>query len=185
VGQQRHDGFERAASAGGAAGEVDDEGGSDGAADGTAERRVEGFAEAGGAHAFAEAVDEALADELGGLGGDVARGEAGAAGGDDEVCIGGVLVEGFYDEIELVGEGLGVGFVDTGGGEHADDLGTGGVFLLAFEAAVADGEDHCPETDGEPLFHLSSVMGDRLGRGMAGCKNEAYRTNAPCWRSID
>ena len=86
MGQDGEDGGEGASGAGGAAGEVDDEGGAQAAADCPAERGEGGFVEAGGAHAFGEAVDEAVADEPGGFGGYVARGEAGSSGGDDEVC---------------------------------------------------------------------------------------------------
>ena len=97
--------------------------------------------EAIGAHALGEAVYEALADLKGGFGGDVARSEAGAAGGEDEGCRLGVAAEGGGDQVELVGEGLG----DWGWNacllEEGDDDGAGEIDLLAPEAAVADGED--------------------------------------------
>ncbi len=49
------------------------------------------------------------------------------------------------DEVEVVGEGLGLdpgfGFGYTGFGDEAGDLGAGEIGLLAVVAAVADGEN--------------------------------------------
>jgi len=59
--------------------------------------------EAIGAHAFGQAVDESVADQAGGLGGDIARGQAGASGGDEEVGCPGTVPEGGGDLVELVG----------------------------------------------------------------------------------
>ncbi len=86
VRKEVQDGAQRGFGAGGAAGEVEDEGSPVDAADGAAEGRHRRFAEAFGAHAFGEAVDEAIADEFGGLGCNVAERQAGAARRDDEVC---------------------------------------------------------------------------------------------------
>ncbi len=109
VGEDGEDRGEGAPGTCGIAGEIDDQGGSDGATDGAAEGGEESFQQAGGAHAFGESVDEAFADEPGGLGGYVAGGEAGASGGDDEVYRGSVVMEGGDDLVELVGNDLGLG----------------------------------------------------------------------------
>jgi len=98
-------------------------------------------AEAFGAHALGEAFDEALADLAGGLGGDVAGSEAGAASCEDEGCGLGVSAKGGRDEGLLVGEGFGCGRLKAGLEEEFDDGGTGAVDLAALKTAVADGED--------------------------------------------
>jgi hypothetical protein len=51
-----------------------------------------------------EAGDEAVADGEGGLGCDVAGGEAGAAGGDDEGGAAGRCAQGGSEDVELVRE---------------------------------------------------------------------------------
>jgi hypothetical protein len=154
VGEQGEDSVERGTGSGGAAGEVEDEGAAEGAADGSAERGEGGVEEAVASHAFGKAVDEAVADQAGGFGGDVAGGEAGAAGGDKQVMVDGVGAEGGGDLVEFVGEGEGVDGEDACFRKEADDGGAGEVGLLAVEAAVADGEDDGPGVWGEVLVHM-------------------------------
>ena len=51
-----------------------------------------------------EAWDKAVADGEGGLGRDVAQGEAGAAGGEEELSFSGCGVKCGNEDVELVGE---------------------------------------------------------------------------------
>jgi hypothetical protein len=113
--------------------------------------------ETGGAHEFGEAFNEAVADEAGGLGGDVALGEAGASGGDDELGGLGVEVEGVDDVVELVGQDAELDVGDSGLVKEAGDGGAGEVVLLAAVAAVADGEDDGAGVGGETGSHVSSL----------------------------
>lgn len=94
-----------------------------------------------GAHAFGEAVDDAVADFAGGLGGYVARRDACAPGGDDEMAGSGVAAKGGDDEVEVVGESFGDEDGGTCFGEGLGDGGAGEIDLSALEAAIADGED--------------------------------------------
>jgi hypothetical protein len=157
VGEQGEDSAERGAGSGGAAGEVEDEGAAAGAADGSAERGEGGVEEAVASHALGKAVDEAVADEARGFRGDVAGGEAGSAGGDQEVMGDGVGAEGGGDLVELVGEGEGADGANARFRKEADDGGAGEVGLLAAEAAVADGEDDGPGVWGKALVHMGSL----------------------------
>jgi hypothetical protein len=126
---------------GGAAGEVDDQGRAEGDADAAAERGERGLGQAGGAHALGEALDDAVGDEAGGLGSDVAGGEAGTAGGEDEIGALGVAAQGCGDLGEFVGQDLCDRGGKTGLLEQTDDGGAGAIGHLAARAAVADGED--------------------------------------------
>ena len=85
VGKDRQDHREVLADAFGAAGEVDDQGAAADAGDGAAEHRHRSVLEAFGAHGFGEAGHFVVKHFARGLRRDVARAEAGAAGGDDEV----------------------------------------------------------------------------------------------------
>lgn len=140
-----------------ASGQVEDQRRSHRAADSPTEGREGGLLEAGRAHAFREAVDQALADDSRGFGGDVAKGETGAAGRDDKVRARGVAAKSVDDLIEFIRNGLhgrrwGAGCLKTGG-----DGGAGEVFLPAIEAAIADGDYDRVSPWGEDLVHGSSL----------------------------
>ena len=142
MGKKREDGFERRARAGGAAGKIDDERTAEASTDRAAEGSIGRVLYALGAHALGEALDDAIADEAGGLGGDIARGQSSASGGDDEVGFTRVMAESLGDLVDFVGEDASrdrgaKGFKDGGDG------GSGEVFALAVETTVADGEGDC------------------------------------------
>lgn len=139
--QKRQDRRQRALRSGGAAWEVDDQGAADGAAHGTAECRERRMAQSIGAHPLSQALDDTVADQPGGIGSDIARREAGASGGNDEVCSACMVTQGLDDLVEVVRKGMGSGVVDTRFHQKASDGGTGEVLLGPLEAAVADGKD--------------------------------------------
>ena len=160
------DGAQRGFGAGGAAWDVEDEGCAIDAADGAAERGHRRFAEAFGAHAFGESVDEPVADELGGLGCNVAEGQAGAAGSDDEVRRGCVMAQSVGDLIDLVGEHFGGDLADARGQQNLLYGGAGEVGHLSGSTAVANrkndgarvrGEDGCAH----PVSLPARTMTDR------------------------
>jgi len=140
VGQDGQDRRQGGYGARGTAGEIDDQGGTEGDADSAAERGQRSLAQAGCAHALGEALDDAVGDEAGGLGRDIAGGQAGAAGGEDQVGGLGVTAQGRGDVVELVGEDFGDRGCQTGLLEQTNDGRAGEVRHLAAGAAVADGE---------------------------------------------
>ncbi len=141
VGQDGQDDGERGLGAVEAAGEVDDQRRADGAADGSAEDGGGRVFQALGTHDFAEAFDGAVANHQRSLRRDVAGREAGAAGGDNEIGLGGVMAQGVGDEVEFVRQRLGGEVVDAGLSQERDDGRSGAVGLGSGGAAVADGED--------------------------------------------
>ena len=157
VGQKRQESDERGPSSGGAAGEIENEGFAYGAADGAAEGGEGGVEEAFGAHAFGEAVDDAVADLAGGFGSDVAGGEAGSAGRHNEVGGDGLGAEGVGDLVEFVGQDVGLDAGDTCGLKEVYDGGAGEVGLEPGGAAVADGEDDGAGICAEWRCHLTSL----------------------------
>lgn len=141
VGQDGKCGAERMDGAGGAAGEIEDEGGAAGTAEGAAEDGERCLAAAFGAHELGNAGEETVADGVGGFRGDVARGDAGSAGGDDEASFGGGVAEEVFDEALVVGDG---GAAEDGkavGLELAGDGRSGFVGAAALRGGIADGDD--------------------------------------------
>lgn len=141
MGEQGQDRLERGNGTCGAAGQVEDQSGPQGSAEGPAERGERRLLEACEAHPFRETVDQALANDSGGLGGDIAGRKAGSTGSDDEVCGGGMAAEGIDDLVQFVrnclhGGGSGACGAQTFGNGRARE-----VLLPAVEAAVADGEN--------------------------------------------
>ena len=106
VGQGGQDGLQVLADGLGAAGQVDDEGGAADAGDGPREHGVGRDLQAGGAHGLGQAGGLAVDDVAGGLGGHVAGGKAGAAGGQHQVQarLVGPGREGGGDDVALVGD---------------------------------------------------------------------------------
>lgn len=173
--EQGQDRLKRGYGACGVSGEVEDQSVSDGAADPPAKRGEGGLPEAGEAHAFREAVDEALADDARGLGGDIAGGEAGAAGGNDQGCGGGMATKRVDNPIQFIGNRFHCRGYDPGGFETCADGGSREVLLTAVEAAITDGEDGGASTGGEGLIHGSSLRG-RVRIGRPGELHPAYWT---------
>ncbi len=106
--------------------------------------------EAGGAHGFGETGRFALDDGAGRFGGHVARGEAGAAGGEDDVHLAAVrpLAEGLADGRFVVGEDR---FLDDGpvfGGDKTRQRGPGRIFAFAARGSV--GESQNPKSNAPP-----------------------------------
>ena len=137
-----------------AAGEIDDEAAARSAAESSAERRERGAEKAGGTHALCEAVDEFVADEACGLGGDVTGGDAGSACSDYELRRGGVVFQGGGDLVEFVGERGGFYVVDSCGRKEMEHGGAGEVGLLAARAAVADRQDDDAGVGWEGVGHI-------------------------------
>ena len=101
------------------------------------------FFHAFAAHFFGDAGDDAVGDGDGGFGSVVARADAGAAGGEDDVCAAGVGdgAELFLDGGEVIGQAQGGGDFPAEAAADGDERGAGSVFALAFGGGVADGED--------------------------------------------
>jgi len=98
----------------GASGEVYYEAGIGDAGESAGDHGAGSFFEAFSTHGFGEAGELAVYHVSRGLGSDVARGDAGAAGGDDEVVVAGEVSEGVGDEWLFVGDGAAGGDADFG-----------------------------------------------------------------------
>src|SRR5882757_9222079 len=94
-----------------------------------------------GAHPLSQAFDDAVADQPGGLGSDVARSEAGASGGDDEIRSTRMVAKRLRDRVEVVWQGMSGRMMNTRFHQKASDSGAREVLLGPLEAAVADGKD--------------------------------------------
>ena len=138
-----------------AAREIDDEAAARGAAEGSAERGERGAQKAGGTHALSEAVDDSVADEACGLGGDVPGGDAGSACGNYELRRGGVVFQGGGDLVEFVGERGGFYIADACCRKELEHGGAGEVGLLAARAAVADRHDDGAGVGWEGVGHIA------------------------------
>lgn len=114
VGQQRQNRLKRALCAGGAAGKIDDQGLAEAAADRSTESGKRRLPKPFGAHPLREAIDEAFADEPGGLGCYVPWGQASASGGDHQVCGSSGSPQGGCYYVHLVWDDLGGHGVDPG-----------------------------------------------------------------------
>ena len=102
VAKERQHGLERGDGTARAAGKVQDEGLAEGSADGAAEGCVGGFGETGGAHAFGDAIEQAIADGAGSFGSDIAGTNAGSSSGDDEARARGGGAECVFNGLALV-----------------------------------------------------------------------------------
>lgn len=167
VGQHGKDGVQRGEGAARGAGQVDDERGAEQAAEAAAEHGEGRLLAAGGAHLLGEAIEKAGADGAGGLRGDIARGDAGAACGDDERRAGGSAGEGCFNLRLLIGNQSVFDHVKPSEGQGLGDGGAGEVLAEAAGRGVADGNHYC-------LEHLLSIVrggglgglsADRAGRG--------------------
>ena len=141
MGDEMQDGFEGLHGCPGAAGDVDDEGRAEGAGDGAAHGGERGVFETFAAHELAETVENAFANGSGGLGGDVARGDAGASGGDDELRLGGLFTQGAGDLLVFVWKDQNAGDGEAGVAEPSSQLRTGTVLPAAVKTGVAYGDD--------------------------------------------
>jgi hypothetical protein len=157
VGQQRQNGLERALRAGWAAGEIDDQRFSQASADGSAQRRKGRLPESFRTHSLGQSIDEAFADEPGGLRRDVAWGEAGASGGDDQLGGRSGSAQGGGNDLHLVGNYLGRHGGDPGPSQQIGHGCAGKVLPLAVEAAIADGYDDCPDIGAKSGVHRVSL----------------------------
>ena len=171
VRKERKHGLERAFGSGGVAGKIDDEAGADCAADASAECGEGGVERPVAADVLSEAGDEAIADGESCFGGDVARRETGASGGDDERVVGGGCAEGGGDLCGLVGdESCGGGGALLG--EDTDESRTGKVGLGAGVAAVADGNDGGVSAGKGTHAGKDNACSDRRQRGAENEKIE-------------
>lgn len=105
VGQDRQGGSERIDGAGEAAGQIEDDAGTQSSAKGAAEDGQRGLTAALGADQLGDARQHAFADGLGRFGGHIAGTNAGSAGGDDEVDLGGGVAECVFDDLLFVWNG--------------------------------------------------------------------------------
>lgn len=141
VRQQVQHGLKRGDRAARTAGQVQDDGLAAGAAQAAAEGGKGCLGQAGGAHLFGNAFDEAIADGACGLRCDVTGSDAGAAGGDDEAGGSGVEPECLFKLWLVVGDEEDGVDGEPCVGKDAGDCGTGEVFSFAGGAGVADGDD--------------------------------------------
>ena len=91
----------------------------------------------------------------GGLGRHVARGEAGASRGEDELGRAGQLAERLLDGVRLVGDGAAPGEVEPGARQALGEEIAAQILAGAGGHAVGDGEDgspHSPSRRHSPLF---------------------------------
>jgi hypothetical protein len=100
----------------------------------------------------------------GGFGGDVARREAGAAGGQDQVGLGGVVTQRVGDLADLIGQRGGCGGGDAFVQQHLHQGGAGAVHLRPGGAAIADREDDGADARIEAFSHFTSLTGLNDGR---------------------
>ena len=133
-----------------APGEVDDEGVSGDSGAPTREDRAGVLAITFHAEGFGEAGGIALDYVGGGFGGNVAAGESGSAGGEDQGTFGAHFTEGGGDPGPLVGHQLSASNLKAGGEELLDNAISGGVLPFAARAAVADGQ----HSGGDSRFRL-------------------------------
>ncbi len=143
VGDGGPDGFEVLDGGGGGAGKIQDEGALADSADGAREHGMRSLGEAGGTHGFAEAGDDTVEDLQRGFRCDVARREAGAAGGEDEIgCVGVCPVaQGVGNERLLVGHETGGCDFDATLHEPLQKRRAALVVALATGAFIADGKN--------------------------------------------
>ncbi len=139
--QQREDRGKRGPRSGGAAGKIEDEGAACSSTDSAAEGSERSLQKPHRSHTLGEAVDETVADETGGLGSNVAGGEAGTAGGDNQVMGSSVGAQSGDDLVQLVREDERIQGENTPLAQKLNDRGAGEIGLLSLEAAVADGKD--------------------------------------------
>ncbi len=141
MGQDGQEQFQVFAHGFGAAGEVDDQRPAAHAGYAAGEHGVAGDFEASGAQAFGDAWRFAIDDLAGRFGGDVTRGEAGAAAGEDEIeALSAPIDEGFDYCVEVIGDHGAT--ADRPGTVLCDELGhqrAAAVLVFAAGAAVADG----------------------------------------------
>ena len=131
----------------GAARQIDDEGLAAQDAGGAAEHPARGDAQAVIPHGLGDAGGAAGGHGIGGLRGDIARGEAGAAGGQDQVHLSAI---GQPDELGLqrlglIGQDHGLLHLVPGGGQHLHDERAALVLPLAAGAFVRQGDDGCAQ----------------------------------------
>ena len=141
VGQQVQHGLQGRDGAAGTSGQVEHDGLAAGAANGAAEGGEGCLGQAGSAHLFGHAFDEAVADGACGFRGDVTRSDAGAAGGDDEAGGSGVEPECLFQLWLVVGDEEDGVDGEPGVGKDAGDGRTGEIVALAGRAGIADSDD--------------------------------------------
>ena len=163
MGQHGQDGLERGDRAAGGAGQVEDQGLPEQPADAAAQDGEGGFPAAFGAHVFAEAVEQAAANGAGGFRGNVAGGEAGAPGSDEQPA--GLRRRAqrvFNGELFVCNKTVG-GDAEAGFLQQGDYGRAGQVFALAAGAAVAHGKDK----DGNGILHTADCTVWRLPEAAA------------------
>ena len=160
MGQERQDGAQRVLGSSGTAGEVEHQSSMrmgcprrdlrrridrriEDAADAAAEGGVGCVARSLLADEFGQAWDQPGTDGEGGLRGDVARAQPGAASGEHQRGPGGGLTQGGDELGKVIGEGERIHQPGAGRSEDLRDGRAGEVCLSAGEATVADREDHC------------------------------------------
>lgn len=102
VAKQRQDSPQRSHSTPGASREIEDQGGADGSAQAASQGGKRSLPAAFGAHHLGDAVEQAVADGPGGLGGHIAGADAGAAGGDHQPSSGGCRTQCVFNGWTIV-----------------------------------------------------------------------------------
>jgi len=156
VGQNGQGGQQGTGGSGGLAGNVEDDACAEGSAEAAAERGERGGAAAVGAHHFGNAVEQTIADGEGRLGGNVAGGDSGASGGDDEAGLGGGFPQCVLDGSLLVWNYKQGNRFESVRAQDESDGGSGKVFPLAAGARVADGNYGCGLTLFGHLFDCTN-----------------------------
>ena len=88
-------------------------------------------------HPLRQPIDQPFADQTGGIGSDVARGETGSSGGDYQLGVPRIVPQGHNDGVDLVRHGPHEHGGDSGRLEQSGNGRAGDVLLLTFGAAVA------------------------------------------------
>jgi hypothetical protein len=167
VGKEGKDCAEGAFGSARASGEIEDKAGARNSANAAAEGCVGCVEAAVLADELGEAGDESITDGERGFWGDIAGGETGAAGGEDEGGAGGSRAQGGNELRGFVGDNEGVQKLCAGLGKDAGEGRAGEVDLGAGCAAVADGEDDRGATgEGGLGLHVSRI--DASARNVAG-----------------
>ena len=139
--QNRQDRCQRALGSGRTSGEVNDQGTTDSAAHSTAEGRKRCMAKAIGAHHLRQSFDDAVADQPGSLGGDIARSKASASSGNDKVRSARMVAQSLDDLVEVVRKRMDSGVMNSSLDQKASDGRPGEVLLGPLETAVTDGKN--------------------------------------------
>ncbi len=138
VGQQRKNGLERSGSTCGIPRNINNQGSAGTSANSAGEWGEGSLLQACGAHAFGQAIDQAIADQARGFRGDIACCQASPTSGYDQVGGGGESTQVLDNGVQIIGNSFLCHERSACAGEQAHQRGAGEVHLSSRDAAVTD-----------------------------------------------